>query len=494
MNFSVKVSDPTSLPTPCLVLAMFDDGSLPELSAAVDKATRNTLSKLHKAGDIKGAVGDVLLLQAIAGCKAQRILLVGAGKAKDLDAKKYNSMVKHTAKALQKYQLADSVLTLPALEVKDTSASRKAELLARSMVCNQYRYTTTKPKAGKLFQLDNITVLLSDSKDRNAVKHGLELGGAVGRGMNIARELGNLPGNICTPTYLGKQALQLARKHHKVVKAQVLSEAQMKRLGMFSLLSVGNGSAEPSALIIMQYRGAPASVQPNIIVGKGITFDTGGTSLKPGLGMDEMKFDMCGAASVMGTMAALCELKPAINVIGVIASAENMPGSTATKPGDVVTSMSGQTIEVLNTDAEGRLVLCDALTYIERFKPKTVVDIATLTGACITALGSVVSGLMSNDDKLAETLYQCGLNSLDPVWRLPLWEEYQEQLKSNFADIANIGGPKAGTITAGCFLARFTKKYKWAHLDIAGTAWLQGGEKGATGRPVPLLVEYLLNH
>jgi len=295
------------------------------------------------------------------------------------------------------------------------------------------------------------------------------------------------------PDYLGKQALQLAKKS-KLLTTQVLSEAQMKRLGMHSLLSVGNGSAQSSALIVMQYKGAAASERPHVIVGKGITFDTGGISLKGGLGMDEMKFDMCGAASVLGVMNALCELKPKMNVIGVIASAENMPSGTATKPGDVVTTMSGQTVEILNTDAEGRLVLCDALTYVERFKPKSVVDIATLTGACITALGSVCSGLMSSDDKLAQTLYQCGLDSLDPVWRLPLWEEYQEQLKSNFADIANIGGPKAGTVTAGCFLARFTKKYTWAHLDIAGTAWLQGNEKGATGRPVPLLLEYLLNH
>ena len=267
----------------------------------------------------------------------------------------------------------------------------------------------------------------------------------------------------------------------------------MKRLGMGSLLSVSAGSVQPAAFIIMEYQGAAPSLKPNVIVGKGITFDTGGISLKGGGGMDEMKYDMCGAASVLGTMTSLCELQPKTNVVGVIASAENMPSGIATKPGDVVTSMSGQTIEVLNTDAEGRLVLCDALTYVERFKPKSVIDIATLTGACIVALGAHISGVMSNDDTLAESLYQCGLESLDPVWRLPIWDEYQSQLDSNFADIANIGGPKAGTITAGCFLSRFAKKYKWAHLDIAGTAWLSGAQKGATGRPVPLLVNYLLN-
>jgi leucyl aminopeptidase len=492
MNFTVKAGNPATMATPVLVLAVFEDGSLPALSKIVDQAVKGALSRLMKAGDIKGKIGDVLLLQKLVGCNAQRILLVGAGKPLALDTKQYAKLLRHAGKALQKYQLADAVLTLAALAVKDAAAEHKAELLARVLVSNQYHYTATKPKASKLLQLNGLSVLLDAGKERAATNRGLAIGAAVGRGMNAARELGNLPGNICTPTYLGKQALKLAKKH-PMLTSKVLSEAQMKRLGMFSLLSVGNGSAESSALIVLHYKGAAASEKPHVIVGKGITFDSGGISLKPGLGMDEMKFDMCGAASVLGVMQALCELKPKMNVVGVIASAENMPGGTATKPGDVVTSMSGQTIEILNTDAEGRLVLCDALTYIARFKPKTVVDIATLTGACITALGTVVSGMLSNDDKLAGTLYQCGLKSLDPVWRLPLWEEYQQQLNSNFADIANIGGPKAGTITAGCFLSRFTKQYRWAHLDIAGTAWLQGNDKGATGRPVPLLMEYLLN-
>lgn len=493
MRFTVKASDPTTLSTPCLVLGVFEDGTLPDITAQVDKAAGKVISKIICAGDIKGKIGDLLLLQKVDGCRAQRLLLVGCGKPKDFDAKKYAAICRNIFRTLQKHNLAETAVALAALDVKDSGAERKAELLARSFVSNSYQYITTKPKATRLFSVEDVTVLLSEAKDRNPANRGITRGAAVARGMNIAKELGNLPANICTPTYLGKQALQLARKHSKVLQTQVLSEAQMRRLGMHMLLSVGNGSAESSALIIMQYRGAPASEQPHVIVGKGITFDTGGICLKPGPGMDEMKFDMCGAASVLGTMNAICELKPAINVIGVIASAENMPSGTATKPGDVVTTMSGQTVEILNTDAEGRLVLGDALTYIERFKPKTVVDIATLTGACITALGTVVSGLMSNDDALADALYQRGIDSLDPVWRLPLWDEYQEQLKSNFADIANIGGPKAGTITAACFLSRFTKKYKWAHLDIAGTAWLQGGEKGATGRPVPLLVEYLLN-
>ena len=492
MNFLVKTGSATALATPVLVLGVFEDGTLPACTADVDQATGRAISRIVKAGDIKGKLGDGLLLQKISGCRAERLLLIGLGKPKELDAKKYATALRATCKLLQQYQLATSVVTLASLDIKDCKAERKATLLSRLFVHGQYRYYTTKPKATKLFQLEQVTLLLADTGDRASAQRGLATGAATGRAMNVARELGNLPANICTPTYLGKQAQQLA-KRHKQLTTQVLSEAQMKRLGMHCLLSVGNGSAQSSALIIMQYKGAPASERPHIVVGKGITFDTGGISLKPGLGMDEMKFDMCGAASVMGVMTALCELKPRMNVIGVIASAENMPSGTATKPGDVVTTMSGQTVEILNTDAEGRLVLCDALTYIERFKPASVIDIATLTGACITALGSVCSGLMSPDDKLAATLYQCGIDSLDPAWRLPLWDEYQEQLKSNFADIANIGGPKAGTVTAGCFLARFTKKYRWAHLDIAGTAWLQGADKGATGRPVPLLLEYLLN-
>jgi leucyl aminopeptidase len=492
MHFTAKVANPATLIADCLVTGVFDDGTLPDATQALDAASGKALSKIVSAGDINGKLGQVLLLQKVEGVRAKRVMLIGCGKSKELDAKKYTAIVRNAYKALKQYNIASPALTLAALPVAKLTPQRRGEILARTFETQTYRYVTTKSKPGNSFALKEATVVVD--RDRGPVSKGLATGAAIGRGMNVTRELGNLPANICTPTYLGKEAHKLARKHSRVLTAQVLTEAQMKRLGMHSLLSVGNGSEQDSALIILKYQGAGARVQPNVILGKGITFDTGGISLKPGLGMDEMKFDMCGAASVLGCMAALCELKPAINVIGVIASAENMPSGRATKPGDIVTTMSGQTVEILNTDAEGRLVLCDALTYIERFKPKSVVDIATLTGACITALGSVCSGLMSPDDKLADTLYQCGLEVQDPCWRLPLWDEYQEQLNSNFADIANIGGPKAGTVTAGCFLARFTKKYRWAHLDIAGTAWLQGAEKGATGRPVPLLMEYLLNN
>jgi len=493
MKFTIKAASLQNLSTACLVLGVYTNQNLPELTAQADKLIRKKISKLIDSGDLSGALGQTVLLHAPEGLRAKRVLLVGLGKKSDFDQKKFGRAVGAVAMALKKYALSDAADTLVNLDIKGTGMDTLGHLLARTLANSTYQYSQTKSKKGKPSPLKQIDVFLADKSKRNVLKKGLDVGTAVSTGMSVARELGNLPANICTPSYLGEQAIALG-KRHKELKTKVLTEAQMKRLGMGSLLSVGHGSDEESRLIIMEYKGTSSNTKPNIIVGKGITFDTGGISLKPGAGMDEMKFDMCGAASVMGAMTALCELKPKINVIGVIASAENMPSGRATKPGDIVTSMSGKTIEVLNTDAEGRLVLCDALTYVERYKPKSVIDIATLTGACIVALGSVNSGLMSNNDELADKLRQHSVAVNDPVWRLPLDEEYQKQLDSNFADIANIGGPKAGTITAGCFLSRFTEKYPWAHIDIAGTAWLQGKDKGATGRPVPLLVDYLLNN
>ena len=319
----------------------------------------------------------------------------------------------------------------------------------------------------------------------------LKIGARVGEGVNVARELGNLPGNICTPAYLATEARKMARTHSKV-STRILEEKHMRELGMGSLLSVSAGSEQPAKLIIMQYKGAAAAKKPYVLVGKGITFDSGGISLKPGAKMDEMKFDMCGAASVFGALHAVAAMGLPINVVALIAASENLPSGRATKPGDVVTSMSGQTIEILNTDAEGRLVLCDTLTYAERYKPAAVVDIATLTGACVVALGSHASGMYANDDKLAEQLSEAGVSSHDRAWRMPLWDDYQRQLDTPFADMANIGGPGGGSITAACFLARFASKYKWAHLDIAGAAWT-GAPKGATGRPVGLLCHWLLD-
>jgi leucyl aminopeptidase len=310
--------------------------------------------------------------------------------------------------------------------------------------------------------------------------------------MSLARDLGNLPANVCTPGHIAKTARQLA-SGEKRLRVNVLDEADMKKLKMGSLLSVSAGSRQPAKLIALEYRGAAAKEQPVALVGKGVTFDSGGISLKPGAAMDEMKFDMCGAASVLGTLKAVNQMQLPINVVGIVPATENMPDGLATKPGDIVTSMSGQTIEILNTDAEGRLILCDALTYASKFKPRCVIDIATLTGAAIIALGKVPSAVLGNDRSLIDALIKCGHQIEDKIWELPLWDEYQDQLKSNFADMANIGGRDAGTITAACFLSRFTKDYKWAHLDIAGTAWKSGEDKGATGRPVPLLTQYILS-
>jgi leucyl aminopeptidase len=354
-----------------------------------------------------------------------------------------------------------------------------------------YRFTQMKSKnEGDSPALRRLVLNVDRAAEKRAAA-GLAQGLAVAHGMSLAKDLGNLPPNVCTPAYLASQARDLAKRYR--MKVTVLERADMEQLGMHTLLSVAQGSAQPPKLIVLEYRGGPKKAKPVALVGKGVTFDTGGISLKPGPEMDEMKFDMCGAASVLGTLKAVCEMKLPVNVIGVIPTTENMPGSRATRPGDIVKSLSGQTVEILNTDAEGRLILCDALTYVERFQPAAVIDIATLTGACVIALGHVASGLFANDDALAREVVSAADTAHDRVWHLPLWDDYQEQLKSNFADFANIGGRPAGAVTAACFLARFTGKFKWAHLDIAGTAWKSGKEKGATGRPVPLLTQFLIN-
>ena len=387
------------------------------------------------------------------------------------------------------------VLSLSQVAVSDRDEAWKARQSAQHFIDALYQFAQLKSKKATKLALKKVQYHSDDAKQLATITRALKVGQAIANGMALTKDLGNLPGNICTPTYLTQTAKKLARGHTKLT-AKALNEKQMRELKMGSLLSVAAGSAEEAQLIVVEYKGLTTkgtakNAKPIVLVGKGITFDTGGISLKPGAGMDEMKYDMCGAASVLGTLQAIAEMELPLNVVGIIAAAENMPGNHATKPGDIVTSMSGQTIEILNTDAEGRLVLCDALTYAERFKPKAVVDIATLTGACVVALGKHATGLFSNNDELAAELLKAGQQAGDRAWHLPIWDEYQQQLESNFADIPNIGSPGAGSITAACFLSRFTKAYDWAHLDIAGTAWNSGSAKGATGRPVPLLVEYL---
>lgn len=489
MKFTIKAASLQNLSTACLVLGVYTNQNLPELTAQADKLIRKKISKLIDSGDLSGALGQTVLLHAPEGLRAKRVLLVGLGKKSDFDQKKFGRAVGAVAMALKKYALSDAADTLVNLDIKGTGMDTLGHLLARTLANSTYQYSQTKSKKGKPSPLKQIDVFLADKSKRNVLKKGLDVGTAVSTGMSVARELGNLPANICTPSYLGEQAIALG-KRHKELKTKVLTEAQMKRLGMGSLLSVGHGSDEESRLIIMEYKGTSSNTKPNIIVGKGITFDTGGISLKPGAKMDEMKFDMGGAGSVFGALHAAAAMELPINIVGVIAAAENMPSGRATKPGDVVTSMSGKTIEILNTDAEGRLVLCDALTYVERFSPMEVVDIATLTGAIIVSLGQEATGIFSNDDRLAESLLAAGERSHDRGWRFPIWEEYHKQLNSQFADLANIGTGGAGSITAACFLSQFAESYKWAHLDIAGTAF-RGSPKGGTGRPVPLLMQYL---
>jgi leucyl aminopeptidase len=311
-------------------------------------------------------------------------------------------------------------------------------------------------------------------------------------GVRLAKDLANLPGNVCTPSYLAEQAEHVGKRYKKL-KVKVLGEKDIEELGMGAFISVSRGSEEPARFIIMEYTGASAKTKPYVLVGKGLTFDAGGISIKPSANMDEMKYDMCGGASVIGAIAAAAELQLPLNIVALVPASENLPSGAANKPGDIVKSMAGLTIEILNTDAEGRLLLCDALNYAQRYEPAAVIDVATLTGACVVALGRHPSGLWSNDESLAVAVSEAGETALDRVWRMPLWDEYQDQLKSNFADLANIGGPDGGSVTAACFLSRFTKDYPWAHVDIAGTAWKSGAEKGATGRPVPLLVQYLLD-
>jgi leucyl aminopeptidase len=485
MEFTATSANLLNIKADSLILAT--GSQLQNSAAELDKSLDGAIASLIKAGDFSGKSGETTVIH-IPGASGKRIILLGTDGAST--AQKQIKAIEAGASALLRTASTKAVWIGEGLS---DDSEWEASMVARSVQAASYKYNAQPPtsaKKPKPAKLKSVTYWSNSKADANAAKKGLAYGASVGNGMNVARQLGNLPANICTPSYLANQAKALAKGQSKVTTT-VLSEAEMKKLKMGSLLSVSAGSDQPAKLIVIKYQGTKASVKPVVLVGKAVTFDTGGISLKPGGGMDEMKYDMCGGASVMGVMNALIENQLPVNVVGIIPATENMPNGHATKPGDVVTSMSGQTIEVLNTDAEGRLILCDALTYAGRFKPDTVIDIATLTGAVIGALGKVTAGLLSNDDELADALLASGTKSGDRAWRLPLWEEYNQLLKSNFADMANIGGPQAGTITAACFLARFTEKYKWAHLDVAGTAWVSGPQKGATGRPVPILMEYI---
>jgi leucyl aminopeptidase len=477
----------------CAVVGMYERGELSVGAGQIDAQIGGLLGKLHASGDFAGKLGDSLLLPLPKGAAAARVLLVGLGARSGFGRKQYRKALQAAAQALGKTGATDAVVYLSLEEVPDLDTRYRARLVAEVFSVHAYKVpdlkTGAKPKAPRLTRVGVATLA---ARDAQQAADGLNIGAAVGSGIALARDLANLPPNICTPTYLGKRALALAKQWPSIT-TKLLDARGIKALKMGAFLAVTQGSVQPPRLIVCEYRGAKRGVPPICLVGKGITFDSGGISLKDPPAMDEMKFDMSGAATVLGTLRAAAELRLPINLVVIIASCENMPGGAAVKPADIVTTMSGQTVEILNTDAEGRLVLCDAITYSRRFKPATVIDVATLTGACIVALGNHYSGLMSNDDGLAQELLAAGVRADDRAWSMPIGDEYVDQLKSNFADIANVGGREGGACTAASFLWKFAKDLKWAHLDVAGTAWLSGANKGSTGRPVPLLVDFLLH-
>ena len=492
MDFKIKKATPEKTKTDALVLPVFEGNVLGSCCDHFSDATKKALNAVMANGDIKGKPGDSLVLNAVADSVAKRIILIGLGKAGEQTESAVRKAFSAAANAVNGTSAKDAVLALDDIQLENRDTQWLTRQAVELFAYANYTFNAFKSKDNhKQLALKKLTFLTT--VDSKGVECGIKSGAAIANGMCYTRDLGNTPPNICNPTYLAQEAKKLAREC-KALTTTVLDEKAMKALGMGALLSVGNGSDTPSRLIVMEYKGGPKNQSPHVLVGKGITFDTGGISLKPAPDMDAMKWDMCGAASVFGTMRAVIDMALPMNVVGVVAAAENMPSGKASRPGDIVTTMSGQTVEILNTDAEGRLVLCDALTYVERFKPASVVDIATLTGAIIVALGPFASGLMSNSEEVVENLQAAADYTQDKVWRLPLWDEYQALLDSPFADIGNIGnaGPKAGSITAACFLSRFTKAYPWAHLDVAGSAFNGGANKGATGRPVPLLTEYLL--
>jgi leucyl aminopeptidase len=491
VEFSIKSGSPEKQRTACVVVGVFEPRKLSTPAEIIDRAANNYLSDILRRGDMEGKAGSTLLLHNVAGTLCDRILLVGLGKEREFREKEYRSAIATAVRTLNETGGFDGTLYLTELPVRKRDVAWRIRQATMVVFETLYRFDQLKSKKDEVRRpLRKITYAVESRGELGAAEAAVAEAAAISEGIALAKDLGNMPGNICTPAYLAEQARTIAKEFKLGV--EVLERADMEKLGMHSLLSVARGSHQPPKLIVLHYSGGKKEDKAVVLVGKGITFDSGGISLKPGAEMDEMKYDMSGAASVLGTLRAVAQMKLPLNVVGVIPTAENMPGGSASRPGDIVTSMSGQTIEILNTDAEGRLILCDALSYAERFDPDCVIDIATLTGACVIALGHVVSGLLANNDGLAREIVDAGQDAYDRAWQLPLLDDYQEQLKSNFADMANIGGRPAGTITAACFLSRFTAKYEWAHLDIAGTAWKSGKDKGSTGRPVPLLTHFLL--
>lgn len=491
MEFSIKSGSPEKQRSGCVVVGVFEPRKLTLSGDVLDRVSDGYISNILRRGDLEGKPGTSLLLHDVPNTLCDRVLLVGLGKEREFKEREYREAVRSAIKTLNDIGSLDATLFITELPVKRRDIAWNIEQTVLMAIDSIYRFDMLKSKQEELRRpLRKLTLSVQRRSDLVLGEAALARGMAIAEGMSLAKDLGNLPGNICTPSYLAEQARALGKTYGFGV--EIVDEKQMEKLGMGALLAVSRGSRQPAKLIVLRYQHGPSDQQPVVLIGKGITFDAGGISIKPAAEMDEMKYDMAGAASVFGTFKALAQLKPAVNVIGIVPSSENLPDGNASKPGDIVTSMSGQTIEILNTDAEGRLVLCDAMTYAERFQPSVVIDIATLTGACVIALGHHATGLFSNSEGLARELLDVADEAYDRVWQMPLWDDYQEQLKSNFADMANIGGRAGGSITAACFLSRFARKYDWAHLDIAGTAWRSGRDKGGTGRPVPLLTHFIL--
>ncbi|OOY52420.1 leucyl aminopeptidase [Solemya velum gill symbiont] len=490
MQITLSKIDLAKTKTRCLILFSTTQQEMCKEAEAIDKASNGLVKRQLVNSGFNGKAGETALLCETGDMPCECLLVVGLGDEDEFNISQLQKGVSAAMKNLLSMKVGEAIIGMPAKSSLTTSTLLRET--AQALVNATYNFSECKSDDDKPHKIRKIRLSVSNSKQLAGGRKSVQQGEAIALGMEMAKNLADLPGNICTPAYLARKAGSLGRKY-KSISTKVINEKEMEKLKMGALLSVSRGSRQPAKLIIMEYKGGKKGDKPVVLVGKGLTFDAGGISIKPSARMDEMKYDMCGGASVIGTIKAVAEMELPINIVGVVPSSENLPDGDANKPGDIVTSMAGKTIEILNTDAEGRLILCDALTYSKRFKPDTVIDIATLTGACIVALGNHASGLMANSEEVASDLISAGESCNDRTWRLPLWDEYQPQLDSNFADIANIGGPAAGTITAGCFLSRFTEDFNWAHLDIAGTAWKSGAEKGATGRPVPLLVNYLIN-
>ncbi|MGZ5270563.1 MAG: leucyl aminopeptidase [Ramlibacter sp.] len=490
MEFRVKGGSPWKQRTGCVVVGLYEGRKLSPAAAALDAASGQALGAIVQRGDLEGELGTTLLLHDVPDVACERVLLVGLGRKRDFHETSYRTALCAAVKALRTTGAGEATICLNELPVNGRDGAWKIEQGVLAVMEGLYRFDSLKSKPPDAKRaLKKVVFHVGDGPETAAGEEAIARGQAIAEGVVLARDLGNLPGNLCTPTYLADQARELGKRHG--FKVKILEKKDLEKLGMGAFLAVARGSPQPPKLIVMEYQGGASGAQPVALVGKGLTFDTGGISIKPAHEMDEMKFDMCGAASVFGAMHAAALMKLPINVVGIVPATENMPGGDAIKPGDIVTTMSGQTVEILDTDAEGRLVLCDALTYVQKYKPAVVVDVATLTGAIVTALGHIATGMFCNDDALAREVLEAGERAWDRAWRMPLWNDYQDALKSNFADFPNVGPHAADAVIAACFLSRFTARLPWVHLDIAGTASRSGADKGATGRPVALLAHFL---